>query len=617
MENFKFLGKLNLPDDLKKLNMNELETLATEIRSKMIETVSQNGGHLSSNLGVVELSIAMHRMFNSPNDKFVWDVGHQVYAHKLLTGRINEFGTLRTENGISGFCAPNESKHDTFYSGHSSTSISSALGIAEANKQLGKKDYTVAVIGDGALTGGMAYEALNNAGRSGARLIVILNDNEMSISENVGSMARYLAVVRSKPKYNKFKAKTESTLNKIPLIGSGIAHFVSKIKSDIKSTMYESTFFEDLGFKYMGPIDGHNLEHLCEALDSAKLVNAPVLLHISTVKGKGYNFAEKSPSTYHGISRFNVETGEPVSSGANFSSVFGDELCALASENDKVCAITAAMALGTGLKDFSEKFTDRFYDVGIAEEHAVTFASGLAKGGMIPVVALYSTFLQRAYDQLVHDGTLQEQKVIIGVDRAGFVGEDGVTHQGLLDVSLVNSVPGATIYSPFTFDVLRKDLRNAVKDASNLTVIRYPRGGETIIPSTYNITDNDFDYFNNNSLKLIISYGRVTAEVINAIEQLKNKEIYISILSLNKIKPINNEVYDIALKHNEIYFYEESVRSGSIGQSFADVLFEKGYNGKYEHIAVDDSFVAHATVKSLLKKYKLDTDDIVEKFSEK
>lgn len=617
MENFQFLGKINLPDDLKKLNINELETLATEIRTKMIETVSKNGGHLSSNLGVVELSIAMHRMFNSPNDKFVWDVGHQIYAHKLLTGRVNEFDTLRTENGISGFCAPNESEHDTFYSGHSSTSISAALGVAEANKQLGKNDYTVAVIGDGALTGGMAYEALNNAGRSSTRLIVVLNDNEMSISENVGSMARYLAVVRSKPEYNKLKAKTESTLNKIPLIGSGIAHFVSKIKSDIKSTMYESTFFEDLGFKYMGPIDGHNLEHLCEALDSAKLVNAPVLLHISTVKGKGYDFAEKSPSTYHGISKFNIETGEPVSSGANFSSIFGDELCALASENDKICAITAAMALGTGLKDFSQKFSDRFYDVGIAEEHAVTFASGLAKGGMIPVVALYSTFLQRAYDQLVHDGTLQEQKVIIGVDRAGFVGEDGVTHQGLLDVSLVNSVPNATIYSPFTFDVLRKDLRNAVKNASNLTVIRYPRGGETVIPSTYNITDNDFDYFDNTSSKLIITYGRVTAEVINAVEQLKNKEIYISILSLNKIKPINNEVYDIALKHNEIYFYEESVRSGSIGQSFADSLFEKGYNGKYEHVAVDDNFVPHATVKSLLKKFNLDTESIVEKFSEK
>ena len=617
MENFEFLGKLNLPDDLKKLNINELETLATEIRTKMIETVSKNGGHLSSNLGVVELSIAMHRIFNSPNDKFVWDVGHQIYAHKLLTGRVNEFDTLRTENGISGFCAPNESEHDTFYSGHSSTSISSALGIAEANKRLGKKDYTVAVIGDGALTGGMAYEALNNAGRSGTKLIVILNDNEMSISENVGSMARYLAVVRSKPEYNKFKAKTESTLNKIPLIGSGIAHFVSKIKSDIKSTMYESTFFEDLGFKYMGPIDGHNLEHLCEALDSAKLVNAPVLLHISTVKGKGYDFAEKSPSTYHGISKFNIETGEPVSSGTNFSSVFGDEICALASENDKVCAITAAMALGTGLKEFSEKFRDRFYDVGIAEEHAVTFASGLAKGGMVPVVALYSTFLQRAYDQLVHDGTLQQQKVIIGVDRAGFVGEDGVTHQGLLDVSLVNSVPNATIYSPFTFEILRKDLRNTVNNASNLTVIRYPRGGETTIPNTYNITENDFDYFDNNSSKLIISYGRVTAEVINAIEQLKEKGIYISIISLNKIKPIDDKAFDIALNHSEIYFYEESVRSGSIGQSFADGLFDRGYNGNYEHVAVDDTFVPHGTVKSLLKKYKLDADSIIEKFSEK
>ena len=617
MENFKFLGKLNMPDDLKKLNIDELETLATEIREKMINTVSKNGGHLSSNLGVVELSIAMHKMFNSPKDKFVWDVGHQVYAHKLLTGRVDEFDTLRTENGISGFCAPNESEHDAFYSGHSSTSISAALGIAQANKYLGNADYTIAVIGDGALTGGMAYEALNNAGRSGTRLIVILNDNEMSISENVGSMARYLAVVRSKPKYNKFKAKTESALNKIPLIGSGIAHFVSKVKSDIKSTMYESTFFEELGFKYMGPIDGHNLEHLCEALDSAKLVDAPVLLHISTVKGKGYDFAEKSPSIYHGISRFNIETGEPVSGTANFSSEFGDELCKIANEDNRVCAITAAMSLGTGLKEFSEKYPNRFFDVGIAEQHAITFASGLSKGKMIPVVALYSTFLQRAYDQLVHDGSLQQQKLIVAVDRAGFVGEDGVTHQGILDVSLLNSVPGVTIYSPFTFSVMKKDLRNAINNAENLTVIRYPRGGEIAISDKYNITDNDFDYFDNNSNRLIISYGRVTAEVINAVEVLKNNGIHFSIVSLNKIKPINKDVFNIALKYNEIYFYEESVYSGSIGQSFADILFNKGFNGKYEHIAVDDAFVPHATVKSLLKKYSLDTDSIVKNFSEK
>ena len=617
MENFEFLGKINLPDDLKKLNIDELETLATEIRSKMINTVSKNGGHLSSNLGVVELSIAMHKVFNSPEDKFVWDVGHQIYAHKLLTGRFNEFDTLRTENGISGFCAPNESKHDVFYSGHSSTSISAALGIAEANKSLGEKDYTIAVIGDGALTGGMAYEALNNAGRSGTRLIVILNDNEMSISENVGSMARYLAVVRSKPKYHKLKAKTESTLNRIPLIGSDIANLVSKIKSDIKSSMYESTFFEDLGFKYMGPIDGHNLEHLCEALDSAKFIDTPVLLHINTIKGKGYDFAEKSPSTYHGISKFNIETGEPSSGVENFSSVFGEELCSLANENNNVCAITAAMALGTGLKEFSEKFSDRFFDVGIAEEHAITFASGLSKGGMVPVVAIYSTFLQRAYDQLVHDGTLQEQKLIIGVDRAGFVGEDGVTHQGLLDVSLLNSIPNATVYSPFTFDVLRKDIRNAVDNANNLTVVRYPRGCESSIPDNFTITDNDYDYFEEKTKRLIISYGRVTAEVLNAVDILKNCGIEISVLSLNKIKPINNEVISLALKYNDIYFYEEAVKSGSIGQSFADMLFENSYNGKYEHIAVDDAFVQHASVGTLLKKYKLDRESIVKKFMEK
>ena len=545
MENFKFLGKLNLPDDLKKLNINELEVLANEIRSKMISTVSKNGGHLSSNLGVVELSIALHKVFNSPNDKFVWDVGHQIYAHKILTGRLNEFDTLRTENGISGFCAPNESQHDTFYSGHSSTSISAALGIAEANKNLGKKDFTIAIIGDGALTGGMAYEALNNAGRSGTRLIVILNDNEMSISENVGSMARYLAVVRSKPQYNKLKAKTELTLNKIPLIGSGLAHLISKIKSNIKSSMYESTFFEDLGFKYMGPIDGHNIEHLCEALDSAKLIDTPVLLHINTVKGKGYDFAEKSPSIYHGVSNFNVETGEPSSSSVNFSSVFGDELCAIASKDKKICAITAAMALGTGLKEFSDKYSDRFYDVGIAEEHAITFASGLSKGNMIPVVALYSTFLQRTYDQLVHDGTLQEQKLIIAIDRAGFVGEDGVTHQGILDVSLLNSIPNVTIFSPFTFDTLRKDLRNAVDNANNLTAIRYPRGNEILIPDKYTVTANDFDYFKENTSKLIISYGRLMGEVLNAVNTLKDNGIDISVISLNKIKPICSDVISI------------------------------------------------------------------------
>lgn len=613
---YKILKNINSPQDLKKLNINELNLLSTEIRDYMIKTVSQNGGHLSSNLGVVELSVALHKSFNSPDDKFVWDVGHQIYTHKLLTGRYNEFTTLRTENGISGFCAPNESEHDTFYSGHSSTSISSALGIAVANKNLGKNDFTIAIIGDGALTGGMAYEALNNAGRSGTKLIVILNDNEMSISENVGSMARYLAIVRSKPQYNRLKAKTEQTLNKIPLIGKGIANLLSKIKTDIKNAMYESTFFEDLGFNYMGPIDGHNIEHLCEALDSAKLSDEPVLLHISTVKGKGYDFAEKSPSTYHGISKFDVDSGEYSSGTTNFSEEFGKKLCELANKDEKICAITAAMSLGTGLKEFSEKFSNRFYDVGIAEQHAVTFASGLARGGMIPVFAVYSTFLQRAYDQLVHDGTLQKQKMIIGLDRAGFVGEDGVTHQGVLDVSYLNSIPDITVYSPFTYKRLQFDLEYTINNATNLTVIRYPRGQEPIFPDCYNTSDNDYDYIDNSKETLIVSYGRVSANVLNAVELLKEKNIPVSVLILNKIKPIRDEVIDITKKYNTVFFYEESVKSGSIGESFADNLLNNGFNNKFVHIAVDDKFVPHASVQALMKKYKLDTDSIVKKVME-
>lgn len=611
MENFKFLGNINSPADLKKLNIDELETLATEIRTFMINSVSENGGHLSSNLGAVELSIALHKTFNSPNDKIVWDVGHQIYTHKILTGRIKEFNTLRTENGISGFCAPNESEHDIFYSGHSSTSISAALGIAEANKKLGKNDYTIAVIGDGALTGGMVYEALNNAGRSGTRLIVILNDNEMSISENVGSMARYLAVIRSKPEYYKLKAKTEKTLNHIPLVGKPISSLISRLKSDIKSSMYESTFFEDLGFKYMGPIDGHNLDNLCEALDSAKLVSAPVVLHISTVKGRGYEFAEKNPSVYHGISKFDVETGEYAEGSANFSNEFGKKLCELAEKDNKICAITAAMSLGTGLKDFSQKYSDRFYDVGIAEQHAVTFASGLAKGGMTPVFAVYSTFLQRAYDQLVHDGTLQKQKVIIGVDRAGFVGEDGVTHQGVLDVSFLNSIPDITVYSPFTYKRLGFDLENATKNAENLTIIRYPRGSEPALPIDFKSSNNDYDYIENGNETIVVTYGRISAEVLNAVNELREKGVLVSVLILNKIKPIEKFAVKLTSTYKNVLFFEESVKSGSIGQSFADLLFDQNYKNSFKHIAVYDEFVPHASVTSLLKKYSLDSESIV------
>lgn len=616
LANDKLLSAIKSPDDIKRMSYDELGELCAEIRNTLIETVSKNGGHLSSNLGVVELSVSLHKVFNSPNDKIIWDVGHQVYTHKIITGRYEKFNTLRTEGGISGFSSPEESEHDIFYSGHSSTSVSSAFGIAMSNLLNGKKDYTVAVIGDGALTGGLAYEALNNAGRSKARLIVILNDNKMSISENVGGVARYLAVIRSKPEYFRLKAKTESVLNKIPLIGKLLSKQIFNIKTTIKNRLYKSTFFEDMGFRYMGPIDGHNLEQLSEALDSAKLVKGPVLLHINTIKGKGYDFAEKSPSEFHGISKFNIDNGETNIGSENFSSVFGSEICKIAESDKKVCAVTAAMALGTGLKEFSEKYSDRFFDVGIAEEHAITFASGLSKGGIKPVVAIYSTFLQRTYDQLIHDCSLQNANMVIAVDRAGFVGEDGVTHQGLFDVPMLLSVPNIKVYSPFTFKRLNFDLENTIKQ-DGFFAVRYPRGNDTVLPNGYEISERDYDLFNENGGALIVTYGRVSSEAMFAIEKLKTENTIVSLLVLNCIKPIVKDVFNIAMTYRKIVFYEESEKSGSVGTAFAETLAEKGYNGKFEHIAVNNEFVHHASVSSLMEKFGLDRDSIYNKFSER
>ena len=616
MANDKLLSAIKSPDDIKRMSYDELGELCAEIRNTLIETVSKNGGHLSSNLGVVELSVSLHKVFNSPNDKIIWDVGHQVYTHKIITGRYEKFNTLRTEGGISGFSSPEESEHDIFYSGHSSTSVSSAFGIAMSNLLNGKKDYTVAVIGDGALTGGLAYEALNNAGRSKARLIVILNDNKMSISENVGGVARYLAVIRSKPEYFRLKAKTESVLNKIPLIGKLLSKQIFNIKTTIKNRLYKSTFFEDMGFRYMGPIDGHNLEQLSEALDSAKLVKGPVLLHINTIKGKGYDFAEKSPSEFHGISKFNIDNGETNIGSENFSSVFGSEICKIAESDKKVCAVTAAMALGTGLKEFSEKYSDRFFDVGIAEEHAITFASGLSKGGMKPVVAIYSTFLQRTYDQLIHDCSLQNANMVIAVDRAGFVGEDGVTHQGLFDVPMLLSVPNIKVYSPFTFKRLNFDLENTIKQ-DGFFAVRYPRGNDTVLPNGYEISERDYDLFNENGGALIVTYGRVSAEAMFAVEKLKTENTIVSLLVLNCIKPIAKDAFNIAMTYRKIVFYEESEKSGSVGTAFAETLAEKGYNGKFEHIAVNNEFVHHASVSSLMEKFGLDRDSIYNNFSER
>lgn len=608
----KYLDSISSPQDVKKLDKKELPELAAECRQVLIETVSRNGGHLASNLGVVELTIALHRVFNSPNDKIIWDVGHQCYTHKLLTGRYHEFDTIRKEGGLSGFTKPTESEHDFFFSGHSSVSISQALGVATANSLNNDKNTTIAVIGDGALTGGLAYEALNNAGRVGKRLIVILNDNEMSISKNVGSVARYLAVIRAKPEYFRLKVRTEKVLNHIPLIGKHLSSLIYRIKTRFKNFLYKSTFFEDLGFRYMGPIDGNNIDQLCEALETAKMVkNVPVLLHINTVKGKGYDFAENSPDEFHGISKFNIDTGEPIYSGKSFSSEFGDLLCDMASKDKRICAVTAAMSLGTGLSKFSQEYPKRFFDVGIAEEHAVTFCAGLARGGMVPVFAVYSTFLQRCFDQLVHDGTMQNLHMIIAVDRAGFVGEDGISHQGLLDSSFLNTIPNITVFSPSDYKQLRKDFVNAIYHTDGVVVIRYPRGTEKEETDKLDFESDTYDvYGNTDAENCIVTFGRVFANAALAKDRLEKEGKSFSVIRLNRIKPIDIEAVKTASCAKRVFFFEEGAKSGGIGETFLDLLNDCGFKGDFKLTAIDNQFVEHASVDRLYERYMLDENGI-------
>lgn len=610
---YKLLSEINSPKDIKKLDYTKLNELSGEIRYKLIETVSENGGHLASNLGMVELTVALHKVFDSPKDQFVYDVGHQCYTHKLLTGRYESFSTLRTKGGISGFTRPTESEHDIFFSGHSATSVSAGLGLAQAKALKGDRSYVVSVIGDGSFTGGMVFEALNNGGRSKANHIVVLNDNKMSISENVGAFAKYLAVIRSRPQYYSFKANTEKVLNKVPF-GEKIVKELYKVKTDIKNKVYEkSTFFEDLGYRYMGPIDGHNIENLCDALKSAKSVNGPVLLHVITVKGKGYEYAEKDPSVFHGISKFDVDTGEAISSSKSYSDKFGETLCDLAKNDETLCAITAAMGLGTGLGKFSGLYPERFFDVGIAEEHAVTFASGLSKNGMKPVFAVYSTFLQRCYDQLIHDVALQKQKVLLAVDRAGFVGEDGETHHGLFDVAFLGTVPGMKVYSPCNFNLLEADLKNALYSEETAVAVRYPRGTEN--ENTKELKNVSFDYSvygDEKSKTAIVTYGRITAEAIEAVKEIKDAFL----VSLNLIKPIPEGVIDLLLGRKRVFFFEEGQKSAGVAEKLGITLLEKGYKGKYSITAVEDKFVEQASVNELLSKYGLNKEAMIKKLSE-
>ena len=608
----KLLSKIKSPSDLKKLDEKQLPLLAEEVRDTIISTVSQTGGHLASNLGTVELTIALHKVFNSPNDKIVWDVGHQVYTHKLLTGRYEKFATLRQEGGISGFSRPDESEHDIVFSGHSSVSVSTALGIASANKINGKKDYAIAVLGDGALTGGLIYEALNNAGHmQDTRLIIILNDNGMSISKNVGHLAKRLAVMRSRSGYFKLKALTERVVSKIPFVGVKLADKIFKLKTDLKNMLYESNFFEDFGIRYMGPIDGHNISQLCNALEGAKLVNSPVLVHINTVKGKGYEPAEERPSEFHGVAPFDSATGRLSTSSDNFSEKFGEFLYNQAPKDKRICAITAAMSLGTGLKKFSEEYPDRVFDVGIAEEHAVPFSLGLSKNGMLPVFVVYSTFLQRCYDQLIHDCALQNSRIVIAVDRAGIVGDDGETHNGIYDTAFLNGIPNITVYSPTYYCELNNSLVNSLYHSDGPCVIRYPRGSEPAMPENYECSGKPYDVFGDDDADVVlVTYGRIFANCFDAYKRLKNDGLKVKIIKLNIIVPIPEESVDCINSAKNVFFFEEGVKSGGVGESFATMMLEKGVEAGFTLTAFPDCFVKQGKLDSILKQYSLDSDGI-------
>ena len=603
------LEKIHSPEDLKSLSRQELDQLCEEMRELIIRTVSNNGGHLASNLGVVELAVAIGLAFQPDRDGIVWDVGHQSYPYKLLTGRYGAFHTLRQEDGLSGFPNREESSYDHFTSGHSSTSISSALGLSEANHLQQKEGHVVAVIGDGALTGGLAFEGLNNAGQLRRNLIVILNDNTMSISKNVGSLARYLSHMRTRPGYIKAKSNVEDALRRLPLIGRPIAVLMRRVKRNLKKMLYSSNIFTDLGFAYYGPFDGHNIRELTETLESAKLLHKPVLLHVRTYKGKGYQYAEQSPTRYHGLSGFDVDTGDTGEKAQSFSDVLGQTLCELAERDSRICAVTAAMAEGTGLSEFRRRFRGRFYDVGIAEEHAVTFAGGLAAGGMRPVFAVYSTFLQRGYDQLIHDVALQNTQVLLAIDRAGVVGEDGKTHQGLFDTAFLQTIPGTVLYSPAYFQELREQLVFLSRLSSGLCAIRYPRGKELYKPAWFRDTAEPFSVYGEGAL-CGVTYGRIFSFAAEAAECLRKQGYGVRVLKLNRIIPIAPAAIAQSLDCKHIFFFEEGIRQGGIGEHFGSMLLEAGYTGGYTLKAVDNPFVSHAPMFRALEHLGLSAKGI-------
>ncbi len=611
------IEKINKTGDVKKLNIQEQTQLAEEIRKYILEIVSNNGGHLASNLGVVELTIALHTVLDLPKDKIVWDVGHQTYVHKILTGRKEALKTLRKLEGIAGFPKTNESDTDCFNTGHSSTSISAALGMARARDIKGENNQIVAVIGDGALTGGMALEALNDAGYSRTRLTVILNDNEMSISKNIGGINMLLSKLRTKRSYTKSNISIKKFINKIPLVGKPFVKIVQRVKRSIKQLIIPKMFFEDIGFRYLGPVDGHNIEELERMLRISKELDGPVLIHVLTKKGKGYKIAEENPDRFHATAPFDIETGKPkYKKSADYSKVFGDKLIELANKNDKIVTITASMRDGTGLSEFAKKFPDRFFDIGIAEQHAVGLAAGMAKEGVIPVVPIYSSFYQRAYDQVIHDVAIQNLPVIMCVDRAGIVGADGETHQGTLDMAFFRLVPNLTIMAPKDF----KELEEMLEFAINLkkpVVIRYPRGGEAKekFEKCEELKLGKAEIIKKGSDISIIAIGKTVARAKKIADMLEKEDINAEVINARFLKPLDEEVIKKSIeKTKKVITIEDGTTINGLGTAVKELIIkEKLEEIDIQTFAYPDEFIKHGTVEELEKIYHQDVKSIINK----
>ncbi len=609
------LDAITGPEDVKQLSETQVVQLCEEIRCFLVDSVLRTGGHLASNLGTIELTVALHRALNSHKDKIVFYVGHQCYTHKLLTGRKAGFAHLRQLDGISGFPNPRESVHDSFIAGHGNTALSLAIGMAWAKKLKGEPGWVVAVIGDGAFTGGMVYEGMNNIA-SLNNLMVILNDNKMSISKNVGAMARYLTHLRANPKYFRMNRHLSDTLLEIPVVGPPLRAFLRRTKTIIRRSMYDSTMFEDMGFQYLGPLDGHNVRELEQTMRNIMVRSGPLFLHVVTTKGKGYQPAEENPGEYHGVSgaKPGAIPDPEVAAPASFSTIFGKALCEAAAANPKICAITAAMKYGTGLQFFGHAYPQRFFDVGMAEQHEITFAAGLASQGMIPVAAIYSTFLQRAYDQIIHDVGLLKVKVLFAIDRAGLVPADGETHQGVYDPAFLSQV-GIPTYSPSNYAELHYWLVKLLgQDFTGPQAIRYPRGGEADVLAQYGCTGREYDFLVNppEARAVLVSYGSEVEDVLAASSHLEARGIPCSVCKLVKIFPFTDDFLRDIEHFDVILFAEECVQRGGIGEQLVSRLVERGWHGTFVHRAVDNTKLTHATVPQMKKILGLDEEHLVQ-----